>query len=188
MAMGPTRWKVITPSEFPWEQEAFDYLRSQLPDADPYLAWQGFNFITDTGSIYKVDVLILTPVGFFVVEVKSHPGALTGDATSWTWKDHGKLQTVDNPLHLASSKAKKLAGRLKVQKAFKEIRCPFLEPLIFVSAAGLQVALPEHARTRICARDRAAAADHQAEPGIIAALIDGIRRGPRAVAPTERPG
>jgi hypothetical protein len=35
MAMGPSRWKVITPSEFPWEQEAFDYLRSELPDADP---------------------------------------------------------------------------------------------------------------------------------------------------------
>ena len=29
--MSPSRWKVITPSEFPWEQEAFDFLRAQ-PD------------------------------------------------------------------------------------------------------------------------------------------------------------
>jgi hypothetical protein len=153
--MGPERWKVITPSEFPWEQEAFDYLRTHLPDADPYLAWQGFNFITDTGSIYEVDVLLLTPVGFFLVEVKSHPGALSGDGASWTWKHEGKLQTVDNPLLLASTKAKKLAGRLKVQRAFKEVRCPYLEPLVFLSAPGVQIELPEYARTRVCPRERA---------------------------------
>ncbi len=173
MAMGPTRWKVITPSEFPWEQEAFDYLRSLLPDSDPYLAWQGFNFISDNGSIYEVDVLLLTPVGFFLVEVKSHPGTLAGDAASWTWKHEGRVQTVDNPLLLANSKSKKLAGLLKHQKAFKDYRCPYLEPLLFVSAQGLQIELPEHARTRICPRDRAATPDRDGRPGITAALTDG---------------
>ena len=53
MAMGQERWKVITPSEFSWEQEAFDYLRANLPDADPCLAWQGFNFIMQTGNYAK---------------------------------------------------------------------------------------------------------------------------------------
>jgi hypothetical protein len=171
--MGPSRWKIITPSEFPWEQEAFDYLRAHLPDTDPYFAWQGFNFISDNGSIYEVDVLLLTPMGLFLVEVKSHPGALSGDAASWTWKHEGKIQTVDNPLLLASSKTKKLAGLLKRQKAFKDTRCPFLEPLIFVSAPGVQIELPDHARTRICARDRAATADRDARLGIIAALTEG---------------
>ena len=145
---------------------AFDYLRAQLPDVDPYLAWQGLNFISDTGSIYEVDLLILTPIGFFLVEVKSHPGVLGGDAASWTWKHEGRLQTVDNPLLLASSKTKKLAGLLKVQKASKELRCPFLEALIFVSAPGPPVELPEHARTRVCPRDRGATTDRDARPGI----------------------
>src|SRR5436305_3848933 len=106
MTMGPSRWKVITPSEFPWEQEAFDYIRRQLPDTDPYLAWQGFNFISDTGSIYEVDLLILTPVGFFLVEVKSSPGVLQGDAGTWTWQHEGRLRSVDNPVHLADAKSK----------------------------------------------------------------------------------
>lgn len=173
MAMGFSRWKVITPSEFAWEQEAFDYIRARLPDADPYLAWQGFNFIADSGSIYEVDVVILTPVGFFFVEVKSHPGVLSGDAAAWTWKSDGKLHTIDNPLHLASNKSKKLAGLLKQQKAFREIRPPFLEPLIFCSAEGLQVELPEHARAHVCVRDREASGDREARPGIIAALMQG---------------
>jgi hypothetical protein len=106
MAMGQERWKVITRSEFPWEQEAFDYLRANLPDADPYLAWQGFNFITDTGGIYEVDALILTPVGFFLIEIKSHRGALDGDAASWTWKHEGRRQTIDNRSYLPAVKLK----------------------------------------------------------------------------------
>ncbi len=173
MAMGPSRWKVITPSEFPWEQEAFDFIRSQLPDSDPYLAWQGFNFISDNGSIYEVDVLILTPMGFFLVEVKSRPGVLAGDAATWTWKHEGRLASADNPLILANSKTKKLIGLLRRQKAFKDVRSPYLEALVFCSAPGLQCELPDHARTRVCLRDREAKEGREAHPGIIAALTDG---------------
>jgi serine/threonine protein kinase len=176
--MGPSRWKVITPSEFPWEQEAFDFIRSQLPDADPYFAWQGFNFISDQGSIYEVDVLVHTPFGFFLIEVKSRPGLLRGDAGTWTWLTDGRVFSVDNPTLLADSKSKKLVGLLRRQKAFKDLRAPFLEPLIFCSAPGLQVDLPDHARKRLCVRDRAASDVHEARPGIIAALtrgqIDGV--------------
>ncbi len=36
MVMMPDRWKEITPSRFPWELEALEYIRKALPDYEPY--------------------------------------------------------------------------------------------------------------------------------------------------------
>ena len=47
-------------------------------------------------------------MGFFLIEIKSRPGRLFGDAGTWTWETDGKLSTVDNPLIAANLKAKKL--------------------------------------------------------------------------------
>jgi serine/threonine protein kinase len=189
MGMSPDRWKVISPSEFPWEQEAFDFLRTRLPDLDPYAAWQNFSFLGENGSIYEIDALVLTPLGLFLVEVKSSPGVLSGDSGNWTWKHDGRLRTVDNPVFLADRKAKLLAGVLRRQRAFKELRCPFIEPLVFCSAPDLQLQLPENARTRVCLRDRDADGNREPRDGIVAALkfgrIPGIEgsRSPRIDRP-----
>jgi hypothetical protein len=32
MTLGPARWHVIAESSFPWEREALEWLRAQLPD------------------------------------------------------------------------------------------------------------------------------------------------------------
>jgi hypothetical protein len=45
--MSSERWKQITPSQFPWEREALDYVREHLPDCDPYRVWANFEFIAD---------------------------------------------------------------------------------------------------------------------------------------------
>ena len=71
-------WTEISPSQFAWEQEALEFIRQQLPDHEPYRAWSNFEFIADDGSINEVDLLVLTPKGFFLVEIKSRPGRLTG--------------------------------------------------------------------------------------------------------------
>lgn len=52
-----------------------------------------------------------------------------------------------------------------------------MEALIFCSAPGLQVELPEHARKRVCLRDREATDNRDARPGIIAALTRGCIEG-----------
>jgi hypothetical protein len=126
MALSSDRWKVISPSQYPWECEALDYIRENLPDSELYRAWTNFEFISDDGSINEVDLLIFTPCGFFLVEIKSKPGSLSGDAMNWVWKTDGKIATTDNPLLLANRKAKKLASLLKRQKACQKIRVPFL--------------------------------------------------------------
>jgi len=185
MSMSSERWKQITPSQFPWEREALDYVRERLPDIDPYRAWANFEFIADDGTINEVDLLALTPRGFFFVEIKSKPGILSGDRATWVWTRDGRSYTEDNPIILANRKAKKLASLLKRQKASQKIRFPYLEPLIFCSHEQLDCRLQGVDRYRICLRDREQTANRPAVPGIIAALkfrkVDGLTEGFEAV-------
>ena len=83
--MSSERWKQITPSQFPWEREALDYVREHMPDCDPYRVWANFEFIADDGTSNESDILVLTPRGFFLVEIKSKPGMLSGDRATWAW-------------------------------------------------------------------------------------------------------
>ncbi|MEI4469654.1 nuclease-related domain-containing protein, partial [Klebsiella pneumoniae] len=82
-----------------------------------------------------VDALVLTPVGLVLIEVKSRPGSLRGDAYSWTWSTQGRQVTTDNPLPLANRKAKRLASVLRRQQAIASRggsrAAPWIEPLIF---------------------------------------------------------
>ena len=95
-------WTTIAESSYPWEREALEFVRSQFPNHEPYRAWTNFEFVADDGSIYEVDLLVFTPQGFFLIEIKSKPGRLRGDAGTWTWETDGKLATVDNPYQLAN--------------------------------------------------------------------------------------
>jgi hypothetical protein len=83
MALSTARWKSITESEYAWERAALDFVRERLPDAEPYRAWSNFDFIADDGTINEVDLVVLAPSGFFLIEIKSRPGLLEGDAHTW---------------------------------------------------------------------------------------------------------
>jgi serine/threonine protein kinase len=171
MVLSNTRWKTITPSRFPWEQDALEFVRNNLPDLDPYCAWSNFEFIAEDGSICEVDLLVFTPQGFFLVEIKSRGGRLFGDAGTWTWDTDGKLATVDSPLIAANSKAKRLRSLLQRQTASrKKGQLPFIEALVFCSAPDLRCELQGPARYRVCLRDRKEAGDVPARPGVIAAM------------------
>jgi len=134
--MKDPRWTAISESNFAWEKAALDWLRDRLPDRDPWHVWSNFEFIDDEGKVNEVDALVLSPVGIFLVEVKSRPGVLTGDAHTWTWRTDGRDYAYDNPLILANRKAKRLATLLRRQSSVIKARSrvPFIEPLIFLSA------------------------------------------------------
>ena len=55
-------------------------MRKRFPGHDPYRAWANFEFIADDGSVNEVDLLVFSPQGFFLIEIKSRPGRLLGDA------------------------------------------------------------------------------------------------------------
>jgi hypothetical protein len=45
MAILSDRWKEISPSQFPWERDALDFIRQGLPDCDPYRVWSNFELL-----------------------------------------------------------------------------------------------------------------------------------------------
>ena len=164
-------WTTIAESHFPWEREALEFVRRRFPSHEPYRAWSNFEFIADDGSINEVDLLVCSPQGFFLIEIKSRPGRLSGDAGTWSWETDNRRLTTDNPLIAANTKAKKLAALLQRQKVSrKKGRLPYLETLVFCSAPELQCELQGTARYHVCLRDRDKEAGKPDRPGIIAAI------------------
>jgi len=148
-------WITVTESSFPWEREALEFVRDQFPSNEPYRAWANFEFIGDDGSINEVDLLVFTPLGIFLIEIKSRPGRLCGDVGTWTWETQGKPPaTVDNPLFLANSKAKKLRSLLSRQKAAKNKGgVPWIDAVVFCSAEDLKFELQGTAANCVRLRD-----------------------------------
>ncbi|WP_416670054.1 BREX system serine/threonine kinase PglW [Egbenema bharatensis] len=185
-----TNWTIVTESNFAWERDALEFIKSRFPDHAPFLAWSNFEFIATDGSINEVDLLVFTPQGFFLIEIKSRPGRLTGDPGTWTWETNSKPFTYDNPLYGANRKAKKLRSLLERQRAFsRKGKVPYVEPLIFCSAEDLKLDLIGIARQRVCLRDREQEGETPARHGIMAAILrrecPGLEPSPRT--PHDRP-
>src|ERR1700691_1822449 len=106
-------------SAYSWEQSALEHIKAQMPDAEPYRAWQTFTFTTDRGHVREVDLFIVTPRGLFLVEIKSHPGTAAHHGSTWMFRDGDKTRRVENPLHFTDQKAKELKTQLT--KAAKKL-------------------------------------------------------------------
>jgi serine/threonine protein kinase len=154
--MQSARWMSVQESRYPWEQEALAHLRALLPDADPFRAWSNFEFIADDGSINEVDLLVISLHRVYLVEIKSGPGTVEGDAGTWTWTEGGRMRAVDNPLLLANRKAKKLKSLLARQSALNRLRVPYVQPIVFLSHKDVRCQLDDAARTGVYLRAEAA--------------------------------
>ena len=181
--MESPRWNIITPSQYEWERRGLDFIRAGLPNHDPYRAWANFEFQTADGAIYEVDLLVLTKQGFWLVEIKSWPGKVRGDAATWTRTHDGKTITEDNPVLLANRKAKALVSLLKSQQAARNIRVPWMEAVVFLSADDLHCELTGPALNRVLLQDRPARGYLPERKGILAALLN--RLGP-GIEPDSR--
>lgn len=96
--MSTTRnWTTVAESPYPSERDALDFVRQKFPEHEPYRAGSNFEFIANDGNIDEVDLRAFTPLGLFLVEIKSRPDRVFEPAGGWTWKTVGKLSTVDNP-------------------------------------------------------------------------------------------
>jgi serine/threonine protein kinase len=169
-------WQQITPSEYPWEREALEYLKRRLPDHEPYRAWANFEFILD-GVVSEIDVLVVVPKGLFLVEIKSWPGRLEGDAGTWRRTSPGSTsaRTIDNPYLLTNRKAKRLKSLLARQRAFRGSQPPFIAPLVFLSSSELDCHLLADARHGVCGLDpdeHGARAQRGGLPGVISHLTN----------------
>lgn len=167
-------WHTISPSQFPWEQEALDHVRRHL---GPWSlgAWANFEFLSQHGAIYEVDLMVLTRDRLYLIEIKSWSGTLTGDSTRWFLRDGQRHKVLDNPLFLTNTKSKVLKGLLAAQPAFRQSRTevPYIQPLVFLSARDLDCQLEDYARQNITFRDEVA------RPGLIQTLASDPRQKAR---------
>ena len=166
----------VTPSNYPWEREALAFLKTRLPDHEPYRAWANFEFLLD-GTIGEVDVLVVSPKGVFLVEIKSWPGVLRGDAGTWrtTRPNSGRERSDDNPLFLTNRKAKRLKTLLSRQPAFRGQQVPFITPIVFLSNPELDVRLDPGARDGIAGLGKGDD-DKPIQGGTLPGVIDVISR------------
>ena len=178
-----SHWIEITPSEYAWEREALHYLRTRLPEGDPFRAWSNFEFIAHDGSINEVDLLVVSLHYVYLVEIKSWRGVVAGDQSTWRRTVEGRTFLTDSPLLLANRKARKLASLLKAQPALAKIRAPFLEPVVFLSQARCR--LEGLARTGVYLSENHALAG---EPNVVDVLSGAAGFDPRRPPPRiDRP-
>ena len=158
----PKRWYQERPSDYPWEQDGLDHIKRLMPAAEPFRAWATFSFTAASGRIHECDLLIATPGGLYLVELKAHPGRRGQPRrhvdVSPSPRRAGS-RTLRNPLHFTDLKSKDLksgwSGRRSKLKLHK-LRIPRVEPAVFLSDPGLRSRLDEVQQVRVYGRDDAA--------------------------------
>jgi serine/threonine protein kinase len=147
------RWTEVNHSRYPWEREAQAFVREGLPDSDPYAGWANVEFIGDDGTINEIDLLIVSPFGVFLVEIKSHPGTISGDQQRWNWvPPDSKRKQMENPLLSLKRKRDRLENLLFRQSAFRNRSRPRIEPVVFLSSEQLDCQLNPAGRTNVYGR------------------------------------
>ena len=142
-------------SDFPWEEDALKHIRDQMPDAEPYRAWQTFTFTAPSSHVREVDLFLAAPGGLFLVEIKSHPGTARNNGSTWIFRGDDRTRTIENPLHFTDSKSKDLRSRL-IQAAHEiapKLYIPRIEPAVFLSAPNLRCEFDQFQRGRVYGRD-----------------------------------
>jgi len=133
MALSEARIHRGRPTPYPWEREALDVVYAGISDIDPYQAWE-LHELHDpsSGRLYEIDLLFLSRVGLFLVEIKSQPGVLTGDVVDWTFTETGgRRRTIECPYASVNHKAKVLASLLERHLDDR----PFVHAAVFTSNA-----------------------------------------------------
>ena len=120
------RWTAISPSQFPWEQDALDHVQRAFPNREPFRVYSNFEFIADDGSINEVDLLIISRYIIFLVEVKSRPG-------EGIWKDNRPIRRNRAPLSLNSNALTETiamdGGRLPLNFTGRALRVFFFQEI-----------------------------------------------------------
>lgn len=127
-------WKVMGPPATAEEAAALEAFREVLPDDGRTTAWVNLTFIDTNNRTAEVDVLLLTPVGLFCVELKGWHGTITG--TSQRWYQPGK--THPNPFLVTDRKGKRLASLLKSYAASPQMErsVPWVNALVVLHGQG----------------------------------------------------
>lgn len=127
-------------SAYAHEQEAIAFLRGVLPDHDPYQVWELVEFLDpSSGRLLEVDALVLGYSAIYLIEMKGGPGVYEGDTVDWYRTPPGEpSRFMEPPLRLTNFKAKVLKGLLQ-GKLRERVRCPYVQPLVFLSHENVEL-------------------------------------------------
>lgn len=138
------RWETVTESEFQHERRGLEAIREQLPDSEPWRAWSNFTFTAGTGHVREVDLLVVTPGGVYLIELKDWHGVVEAHNGSWLQtKPGGGQVSHGNPLHLANKKARELGDLLR-RNTPAGAPVPWVTEAVCFTDDSLRVRLPAH--------------------------------------------
>lgn len=137
------RWETVTDSDFDHEHRGLETIREKLPDSGVWRAWSNFTFTADSGHVREVDLLVLSPSGLHMVELKSWRGSVTVENGTWVQTKPGGHRTPHgNPRHLVEQKARELAGLLRGQG----VRGVYVSGSVCFTGSSLRLRLPQNDR------------------------------------------
>ena len=148
-------------SAFPWEQEALDHIKAQMPEAEPYRAWQTFTFTASSGHVREVDLVHRDPRAACsssrsrVTPARRRTTARPG--CSGTVASCGRSRTrCTSPTQVQGAQGptrRRAARQLNVKDPV-----PRIEPVVFLSAENLVCRFDEFQLQRVYGRDDKTAA------------------------------
>jgi len=154
---GQRRWYQERPSVYPWEQRGLDYVRHLLPDAEPYRAFATFTFTAKNGRVHEIDLLVATPNGLHLLELKAHPGTVRNKGRRWFFNDPElrRPRPIDNPLHSATTEATALRSRLQwaADQAHLGITVPRIAASVLLTGERLVSELDEQQALNVYGAD-----------------------------------
>lgn len=150
------RWVSLGEPASAAEAAALQAFRRLLPDDGVTRAWANLTFLDTSGRSAEVDVLLLSPVGLYVVELKGWHGTISGDQQNWQvqFADHLPPRFERNPYLLADGKAKRLAGLLKqTAPRGRQDVVPFVQAVVVLHGRDALVELDGLAASHVLALD-----------------------------------
>jgi serine/threonine protein kinase len=189
MQLSSSNWDDLGEPASPAEAEALAAVRELLPDDAVTHAWSNLTFTDLSGRTGEIDLLLLTRVGFFVVELKGWHGTIAGTQQNWAVTGASGQHTHNerNPWYLTEQKAKRLSSLLKrlARNDHERRAVPFVGALVVLHGRDSRVELKDTAISGLYVLDgynvKGLPADHNLKqflntaPANDAHLIDGPR-------------
>ncbi|MFD9552281.1 NERD domain-containing protein [Nocardia salmonicida] len=107
-------WTPITESEHIHERRGLATILERLPSASPWRAWSNFEFPATGAKPFEIDLLLTTPSGLHMIELKAWSGSVDVETDHWIQTAaNGRRIDHGNVLELAHFKSMLLMKQLQ---------------------------------------------------------------------------
>jgi len=157
MALGPSRFTMVGETPHPHERDGIEAVREALPNNDPYQAWALFELLDPrTGRLLEIDMLVIGYSALYLVELKGHPGRISGDGTDWFWQPpdaKGRKVWMKPPFGVTNMKARILKSRLR-EHIRDDRDLPYIQALVCLTSPDVINDLRADGRIGVVTRDQ----------------------------------